>query len=137
LQFERGVTGDIPWSLNLGPKALRSSRTLKVWFTLREHGTIKLGEKIAENCEQALYLASLLEKYADRTHIVRPVSLNIVKFRFEPDELASESPQIIDGFNNNLMADIQLSGVAAPSTTHIRERLYIRVAIVSHRCTLE
>jgi glutamate/tyrosine decarboxylase-like PLP-dependent enzyme len=137
LNFERGVAGDAPWSLNLGPEASRSSRALKVWFTLKEHGTKQLGKKIAENCEQAQYLASLIEKYDARIRIVRPISLNIVNFRFEPDELNKENSKIVDDFNNELVADIQLSGIAVPSTAHIGGRLYIRVAIVSHRCTLQ
>ncbi len=135
--FERGIAGDIPWPLDLGPEASRSSRALKVWFTLKEHGTIKLGEKIAENCEQAQYLASLLEKYNGLIRTVRPISLNIVNFRFEPNEFVNANSQIIDDFNNELVADIQLSGIAVPSTTRIGGRLHIRVAIVSHRCTLE
>ena len=48
---------------------------------------MKLGEKIAENCQQAQYLASLLRKYEHFIRIIRPVTLNIVNFRLEPEEL--------------------------------------------------
>ncbi|CAF2732089.1 unnamed protein product [Rotaria sp. Silwood2] len=137
LKFERGITGDAPWPNSLGPEMSRSFRALKVWFTLKEHGMKKLGEKIAENCEQAQYLVSLLEKHNSFVRIARPVVLSIVNFRFEPNELSKANPEVIDDFNNELMADIQVSGVAAPSTTRIAQRLYIRVAITSHRCNLQ
>ncbi|CAF1533517.1 unnamed protein product [Adineta ricciae] len=56
-------------SLNLiasiSPDASRSSHALKIWFTLKEHGTIKLGLKIAGKCQQAQHLVSLVVKYAD------------------------------------------------------------------------
>jgi glutamate/tyrosine decarboxylase-like PLP-dependent enzyme len=77
---ERGCAGDTPWFADFGPEITRTFRGLKVWFTLKEHGTAKLGQKIAENCEQAQYLVSLLEKHDHLIHIVRPVPLNIVNF---------------------------------------------------------
>ncbi len=64
---------------------------------------------------------SLLEKHADLIRIVRLVILNLVNFRFERREFA----------------DAQLSGVAVPLTSYIQRKLYIRVATVSHRTTLE
>ncbi|CAF1255554.1 unnamed protein product [Adineta ricciae] len=55
----------MPWPLHLGLDASRSPRALKIWFTLKERGTIKLGQKIAGKCQQAQYLASLVVKYGD------------------------------------------------------------------------
>jgi len=134
---ERGCAGDKPWFCDLGTELSRSFRALKVWFTLKEHGTIKLGQKIADNCQQAQYLASSLEKYEYFIRIIRPVTLNIVNFRLEPKELDKYDDRFIDVFNNELLSDIQISGVAVASTTRIYGRLYIRVCIVSHRSTLE
>jgi glutamate/tyrosine decarboxylase-like PLP-dependent enzyme len=91
---------------------------LKVWFTLKEHDILKLGQKIAENCEQAQYLVYLLEKHAHLISIVRPVILNIVNFRSEPKEFDEKNVEIIDALNNDLVADMQLSGIALPSTTY-------------------
>ena len=62
------------WCFNLGIEISRSFRALKVWFLLKEHGIIKLGAKIAENCDQTQYLLSLLEKYEPMIHIIRPIS---------------------------------------------------------------
>ena len=121
----------------LSPDLSRSSRALKVWFTLQEHGTLKIGKKIADNCDQAQYFLSLLEKSNHTIDIIRPVTLNIVNFRFEPAELDTTNYELIDNFNINLADDMQLSGVAFPSTSRIRDRSYIRVCIVSHRSTHE
>jgi aromatic-L-amino-acid decarboxylase len=125
------------WFCDLGPELSRSFRALKIWFTLKEHGTVKLGQKIADNCEQAQYLVSLLEKHERIIRIVRPVSLNIVNFRFEPEELDKVDSELVDMFNDELVMDIQTSGVALLSSTHIQGRFYIRAAIVSHRTTRE
>ncbi|UJR15800.1 hypothetical protein I4U23_002732 [Adineta vaga] len=134
---ERGCAGDKPWFCDLGTELSRTFRALKVWFTLKEHGTIKLGQKIAENCEQAQYLASLLEKSASFIRVIRPVTLNIVNFRVEPEEFDRSNKTLIDNFNNELLNDIQISGIAVASTTRIHGQLFIRVCIISHRCTLE
>jgi aromatic-L-amino-acid/L-tryptophan decarboxylase len=131
---ERGCAGDKPWFCDLGIDLSRSFRALKVWFTLKEHGLVRLGEKIAENCQQAQYLASILEQHQPMIEVLRPVTLNIVNFRMRPVDLNDE---LTDQFNADLLADVQLSGVAVASTTRLDGRLFIRVCIVSHRCTLE
>jgi aromatic-L-amino-acid/L-tryptophan decarboxylase len=134
---ERSCSAGNLWFNNMGVELSRTFRALKVWFTLKEQGIVKLGEKIGENCEQAQYLVSILEKHADIIRIVRPVTLNIVNFRFEPKELSEADSEIIDAFNNELVSDMQVMGLAVPSTTRIRDKLYIRVAIISHRSTLD
>jgi hypothetical protein len=60
-----------------------------------------------------------------------------VNFRFEPEELNKSTEEFIDEFNNELLTDVQMSGIAVASTTRIYNRLYIRVCIVSHRCIRE
>ncbi|MBS1213767.1 MAG: cytochrome ubiquinol oxidase subunit [Proteobacteria bacterium] len=54
-----------------------------------------------------------------------PVSLNIVCFRFRCDDS--------DRVNAAIVADLQESGIAAPSTTTVNGRLAIRAAIFNHR----
>jgi len=54
-----------------------------------------------------------------------PAQLNIVCFRYRCEDA--------DRFNAELVADLQESGIAAPSTTTIDGRLAIRAAIVNHR----
>ena len=110
--------------INPGPELSRTFHALRIWFTLKEHGTLKLGRKISENCQQAQYLVSLLEKYSF-VRIVRPVSLNIVNFRLEPKQFIGVDSYLVDIFNNELVADIQLSGTAVVSPTRIHEQLYL------------
>lgn len=135
---ERGCAGDKPWFCDLGIDFSRSFRALKVWCTLKQHGFVKLGKKIADNCEQAVYLESLLEKYSDIIRVVRPVTLNIVNFRFESVDLKSRlSDEEIDQLNSDVLADLQESGEAVASTTKFNGRLFIRVCINSHRTIFE
>ena len=134
---DRGCTGDLPAIFDLGPELSRSSRALKVWLTLKTYGTRRFGEKIVDNCEQAEYLVSLLEQHPEIICIMRPVTLNIVNFRFEPETLDRSDHASMDDFNRELVADIQLSGVAVPSSTIIHGRFYIRVCLVSHRSIME
>jgi glutamate/tyrosine decarboxylase-like PLP-dependent enzyme len=78
-------------------------------------------------CEQAQYLLSLLEKHEHIIRIIRSVSLNIVNFRFQPEELDTNDDKLIDMFKNQLFVDIHASGMAIPSSTCIQNRFYIRV----------
>ncbi|CAF1210702.1 unnamed protein product [Adineta ricciae] len=133
----RDFEPDDLWFCDLGPELSRSFRALKVWFTFKEHGIGKLGQKIADNCEQAQYFARLLEKHADIIHVLRPITLNIVNFRVIPKELDGDDHEVIDQFNADLTQDVQMSGVAIPSTSRIGNRLHIRICVVSHRCVYE
>jgi aromatic-L-amino-acid decarboxylase len=57
--------------------------------------------------------------------LLAPVALNIVCFRYRSEHA--------DEINRNIVADLQESGIAAPSTTTVNGRLAIRAAIVNHR----
>lgn len=57
-----------------------------------------------------------------------PVALNVVCFRF----VAAVGD--LDPLNAEIVADLQDSGIAAPSTTTIDGRAAIRAALVNH-CT--
>lgn len=133
LDSTKGLSRDYFLFSDFGPEVSRPSRALKVWFTLKEHGTVKLGQKIAENCEQAKYLVSLLEKHEPIIYILRPVTLNIVNFRFQPEILDNTDHALLDSFNRELVRHIRKSGVAMISPWNIRNRQYIRVAILNHR----
>jgi aromatic-L-amino-acid decarboxylase len=129
----RGLAGGDPWFCEFGPELSRGFRALKVWFTLKEHGARRLGEAIAENCRQAEYLATrILER--PRLRLMAPVALNIVCFRFWRPELAAHE---VDRLNAEIVADLQESGIAAPSTTRLAKGLAIRVNITNHRTRLD
>jgi glutamate/tyrosine decarboxylase-like PLP-dependent enzyme len=121
----RGMAAGSPWPCDFGPDLSRGFRALKTWFTLQVYGAGKLGQVINQTCVLARYLAGRVEAQPE-LELLAPVALNIVCFRYV-------GGQDIDAFNAALVADIQESGIAAPSATTIRGQLAIRVAIVNHR----
>ncbi|MYM96443.1 aminotransferase class V-fold PLP-dependent enzyme [Rugamonas sp. FT81W] len=121
---ERGMAAGSPWPCDFGPDLSRGFRALKTWFTLKVYGSDRLGEVIAATCALARYLA---QQVAARPalELMAPVSLNIVCFRHRGVDA--------DSLNAALVADLQESGVAAPSLANINGQLAIRVAVVNHR----
>lgn len=126
---ERGLAAGEPWYCELGPELSRGFRAFKVWFTLKEHGLERLGEKIADNCRQARYLASLVDAHPD-LELMAPVALNIACFRFRAAEAGT-----LDKLNGDVVVALQEKGIAAPSTTRIGGKLAIRVNLTNHRTT--
>ncbi|MEO8012620.1 MAG: pyridoxal-dependent decarboxylase [Polaromonas sp.] len=128
---ERGLAAGNPWPVEYGPELSRGFRALKVWTQLAEHGTDKLGALIAQNCAQAAYLKTLVD---DHPHMdmVAPVAMNICCLRYRApgqDELA------VDRLNDEIVVQLQVQGLAAPSTTLVNGRNAIRVNITNHRTT--
>jgi len=120
----RGLAAGSSWPCDLGPDLSRGFRALKTWFTLKTYGTEKLGAMITRSCALAGYLeARILAE--PRLELLAPVQLNIVCFRYRAAGA--------DKVNGDIVADIQESGIAAPSTTLIEGQLAIRAAIVNHR----
>jgi len=130
---ERGLAGGGEWFTDLGPELSRSFRALKIWFAFKENGTRRLGRMVEKNCRQARYLARLVEATPALELLARP-TLNIVCFRYRNPRMAEKE---IDRVNRDIVADLQERGIAAPSTTRIRGRLAIRVAITNHRSMRE
>jgi aromatic-L-amino-acid/L-tryptophan decarboxylase len=120
----RGLAAGSFWPHDFGPDLSRGFRALKTWFTLRVYGTDALGAAIARTCRVARHLEARIAS-EPRLELLAPVQLNIVCFGFRgPDP---------DALNAAIVADIQESGVAVPSTTRLAGRLAIRAAIVNHR----
>ena len=120
----RGLAAGSPWPCDFGPDLSRGFRALKTWFTIKAYGTRKLGDMISSSCALAEYMKQRIQG-EPALELLAPVALNIVCFRYRgdnPDEL-----------NQNIVADLQESGIAAPSTTTINGCLAIRAAIVNHR----
>ncbi len=128
---QRGLAGGEPWFCDFGPELSRGFRALKVWFALKEHGTRRLGQAIEENCRLAQQLGERVSAHRE-LELLAPVALNIVCFRFRRAGLA---PVDLDRLNTDIVADLQESGLAAPSTTRIGGRTAIRVNITNHRTT--
>jgi glutamate/tyrosine decarboxylase-like PLP-dependent enzyme len=120
----RGMAAGSPWPCDFGPDLSRGFRALKTWFTIKAYGTEKLGAAISKTCAVARYLQQRIEQ-EPVLELLAPVALNIVCFRYR-----SEQP---DEVNRDIVADLQESGIAAPSTTTVNGCLAIRAAIVNHR----
>ncbi len=125
---QRGLAGGGVWPCDLGPDLSRGFRALKVWMTLLVYGGDRIGAVAEHTCRLAALLAALVDEAPDLERLA-PVALNIVCFRFVAP-LAE-----LDTLNADLVADLQIEGVAAPSTTRIDGVLAIRAAIVNHRTT--
>ena len=126
---QRGLAGGGAWPCEFGPELSRGFRALKVWFALKEHGTRKLGHFIERNCSQAEHLRNRIVSETE-LELMAPVELNIVCFRFRP--LGTTSTEL-DSLNEEIVADLQLSGIAAPSSTRLGGKIAIRVNITNHR----
>ncbi|OKO79443.1 cytochrome D ubiquinol oxidase subunit I [Bradyrhizobium sp. NAS80.1] len=118
----RGLAAGTVWPCDLGPDLSRGFRALKTWFTLKTFGTDRLGAVIARSCALAKYL-EVRVLAEPRLELLAPVNLNIVCFRYRAN----------DETNREIVADIQESGIAAPSSTTLDGKFAIRAAIVNHR----
>ena len=133
LASDAALAGGNVWPCDLGVELSRGFRALKVWFTLQEHGTRRLGEAIARNCRQAQTLAAKLSS-RPAIRVMAPVPLQIVCCRYEPQNWDNTFDETaIDALNAELVATLQRRGIAAPSTCRIGERLCIRINITNHR----
>jgi glutamate/tyrosine decarboxylase-like PLP-dependent enzyme len=125
----RGLAAGAPWFCDYGPDLSRGFRALKVWFTLKEFGTERLGAAVLANCRLARSLGDRVNATPE-LELLAPVQLNIVCFRYAHPGLSDPE---LDGLNADIVADVQESGIAAPSTTQLGGRLAIRVNITNHR----
>jgi len=120
----RGLAAGSSWPCDYGPDLSRGFRALKTWFTLKVHGTDAIGAVISHTCALARYLESQIIA-TPKLELLAPVALNIVCFRYRGNDA--------NRLNAKIVADLQESGIVAPSTTMIGDRLAIRAAIVNHR----
>lgn len=123
----RGLAGGFPWPCDLGPDLSRGFSALKVWMTLSAYGTEGLADVVETSCALAQRLAKQVQA-SNQLTLLAPVPLNIVCFGIE----GKTNQEILD-----LVADLQVEGLFAPSTTNIGGRTAIRCALVNHRTTDE
>jgi glutamate/tyrosine decarboxylase-like PLP-dependent enzyme len=118
----RGLAAGSPWPCDFGPDLSRGFRALKTWFTLKAFGTERMGRMMDKSCRLARYLEARVRAEAE-LELLSPAQLNIVCFRYRGD----------DGLNAEIVADLQESGIAAPSVTAIDGRTAIRACLMNHR----
>lgn len=124
----RGIAGNPPWPRDMGPDLSREFRALKVWMTLRAYGAAGIGRVVDRCCAVAAHLAARVAT-EPTLELLAPVPLNIVCFR------VATGAADLNAFNNDLVADLHESGIAAPSTTTLDGTLAIRAGIFNHRST--
>ena len=124
----RGLAAGSPWPCDYGPDLSRGFRALKTWFTFKVHGTRRIGAVIDQTCAS--------RPVPRRTRRVEPGARTDGAGR--PQHRLLPLPgRGSDRLNAGIVADLQESGIAAPSTTTIDGCLVIRAAIVNHRTRSE
>ena len=113
----------------LGLQLSRGFRALKVWMSLKTHGTRKIGRVIEQNVAQAAYLAQKIGE-SEQLELLAPVPLNVVCFRYLARGL---DEQTLEALNREILLRVQEQGVAIPSSTRRQGRFAIRLAITNHR----
>ena len=116
-----------------GLQVSRYFRSLKVWMGLKEHGLNKFGRLVQQNCDQAQYLAGLVEATPE-LELLAPVASNVVCFRFRVPGLPEEA---LNELNGKLPMMLMGMGVAMISDTRLRGRVALRVCVVNHRSRRE
>ncbi len=132
-RMTRGLAAGEPWFTDYGPDLSRAFRALKVWFTVKEHGTRRLAQAIETNCEQARYLATRIESEAD-FELLAPVVLQIVCFRPRAPHFDDAT---LDRIVDEAVIRLQESGIAVISTTTVFGRRAMRACITNHRTTMQ
>ena len=127
--------------LEYGPQMSRGFRALKVWMVLRFFGRQGLRELFTKNIGLARQLHNLVREHPDFEVLHEPV-LYLYCFRYVPNELAEhrDEPEVqaqLDRLNQEIVDEIQRSGLAMIMTTRIRGRVAIRMSICSQRTMKE
>ena len=130
-RMPRGLASAQPWFTDFTLDLSRGFRALKVWFTIKEHGSIELGNAMEINVRQARLLADLVDN-EPHFELLAPVNLNIVCFRYR--RMETSEPEL-DRLNDELVIRLQESGEAVTSSTTIGNRRAIRACIVNQRTT--
>ena len=127
----RGIASGSNWFSEYGLQLSRRFRALKVWMSLKEHGSKKFGRMITKNVNQAHYLESLINHHVE-LELVAPVGLDIVCFRYNPGGLNLNE---LNEINKEIKLQVEERAIALPGYTTLKGAYCIRCAISSHRAT--
>ncbi|MFI4920394.1 MAG: pyridoxal phosphate-dependent decarboxylase family protein [Gammaproteobacteria bacterium] len=132
-KLEGGIAGAPVTFADYGPQLSRGFRALKVWMNLKAYGADKFARLIAQNLRQARYLKERVEATPE-LELLAPVPLNVVNFRYRAKGLDETA---LNELNARILIALQERGIAAPSSTVLKGRFAIRVAITNHRSRRE
>lgn len=117
----RGKVNDYrDWGIQLG----RRFRALKLWFVIRSYGVNGLRETLRKH----ISLAKILEKYirdSDDFEIMAPRTLNLVCFRFHPENIKDENR--LNELNMLLNSKLNASGRIFLTHTKLNGRYTLRL----------
>ncbi len=130
---DRGVAGGDLWFSDYGLQLTRGFRALKAWMSFKEHGSLKYGQMIRQNVDQAHYLARLVDAAPDLERLA-PAPLNIVCFRYNPGGLDDAA---LNRLNEEILFELHERGIAVPSYTTLGGKYALRVANTNHRSRRE
>lgn len=127
----RGLAAGENWFSEYGLQLSRRFRALKVWMSLKEHGSERFGRMITRNVDQAHYLGKLIAQN-NLLELIAPIGMDIVCFRYNPGGLNLED---LNALNKEIKLQIEERSIALPGYTTLNGVYCIRVAISSHRVT--
>ena len=130
-----GLDAGAPWACDFGPELSRGFLALKVWFTFQGLGVERITEVVRKHCGLARKTAEKVDAAPDLERLAS-VPMNILCLRYVPPGLRGKTGSHLDylnRLNRAIVTQLQLQGLAAPSTTTLDGKLAIRVAIVNHR----
>ena len=129
----RGLASGDNWFSEYGLQLSRNFKALKVWMSIKEHGSERFGRMITRNVEQALYLGQLIA-HNDALELMAPIGLDIVCFRYHPKHMDTDK---LNALNKEIKLQIEEQSIALPGYTTLNGHYCIRVAISNHRVTHE
>jgi glutamate/tyrosine decarboxylase-like PLP-dependent enzyme len=127
----RGLASGDNWFSEYGLQLSRRFRALKVWMSLKEHGSKRFGRMISRNVEQAHYLGDLITNHK-HLELLAPIGLDIVCFRYNPKDKSLEE---LNAINKEIKLQLEEQAIALPGYTTLNGAYCIRCAISSHRVT--
>jgi glutamate/tyrosine decarboxylase-like PLP-dependent enzyme len=127
--FDRGLASGPHIYSTLGPQLTRGFRALKVWLSIQAHGTDVYARLVEQNVAQAKHLESRI-RACDELELAAPAPLNVVCLRYIAEGLDADG---LNALNRELLVRLQESGEAVPSSTVLRGKFVLRVALTNHR----
>jgi aromatic-L-amino-acid decarboxylase len=125
--------GDLPWFSDYTLQLSRGFSALKAWMSIKEHGAAKYARLVDQNIRQARYLAELIDVDSE-LELLAPVPLCVVCFRYTRPGLDGAA---LDRLNQRILVQLQERGIAVPSSSVLRGRFCLHVAITNHRTSFD
>ena len=118
------------WSIPLG----RRFRALKLWFVIRSYGVEGLQSIIREHIRIGHWLKNEIDNDPN-FEVLAPVPLNLVCFRFRPDDVTDEAR--LNEINAHLLESLNQSGQILLTQTKLNDKYAIRFVSGNSNTTLE